>query len=300
MYIPALNKLYFSQLGRGYLPQLVVDLDADPPTLSEYLPDPPVYAPNGGTAYANGTRILFGAAGANASIGNPPTEQEISLRIVDPFTNTSTVILNNYFGIPFDSIDDLVVHPTSGDIFFTSPEFSWSQYLTDTPPNMPPATWRFNPSTGAVFVVDDTLSQPNGIAFSPDGNTLYISDTGVIVVDRENTDQRVGPYNPTLPHTVYAFDVTNNGTKVSNKRSFYLSQASIPDGLKISREGLVVTATGSGVDVLDDFGQLILRVQTNYTVQNFAWTGQNLTDLWMVGEGGVSRVRWNIQGQELT
>jgi hypothetical protein len=51
VYVPSLNKLFMSQLAppAGYLPQLVVDLNQDPPTLSEYLSDPPVYAPNGGT-----------------------------------------------------------------------------------------------------------------------------------------------------------------------------------------------------------------------------------------------------------
>lgn len=51
VYVPSLNKLFLSQLAPppGYLPQLVVDLNADPPTLSEFLSDPPVYAPNGGT-----------------------------------------------------------------------------------------------------------------------------------------------------------------------------------------------------------------------------------------------------------
>lgn len=55
VYVPELNKLFLSQLAppAGYLPQLVVDLNADPPTLSEFLSDPPVYAPNGGT-YHNG------------------------------------------------------------------------------------------------------------------------------------------------------------------------------------------------------------------------------------------------------
>lgn len=51
VYVPALNKLFLSQLAPppGFLPQLVVDLNVEPPTLSEFLSDPPVYAPNGGS-----------------------------------------------------------------------------------------------------------------------------------------------------------------------------------------------------------------------------------------------------------
>jgi hypothetical protein len=51
VYVPVQNKLYISQLAppAGYLPQLIVDLNNDPPTLSTFISDPPVYAPNGGT-----------------------------------------------------------------------------------------------------------------------------------------------------------------------------------------------------------------------------------------------------------
>ena len=117
MYVPALNKLFLSQLAppAGYLPQLVVDLNQDPPTLSEYLSDPPVYAPNGGTFY-NGlihwgmydhrelhdpANYIAGASGGNSSIGG--TEQRIGVRTLDPLTNKTTTLVNNYVCTSFQS-----------------------------------------------------------------------------------------------------------------------------------------------------------------------------------------------------
>jgi len=275
----------------------VVNLNDDPPTLSEYVPDPPVYAPNGGT-FRDGL-IVFGASGGNESIGGG--EQRVSIRTVDPATNRSTVLLNNYFGYYFNTIDDIAVHPVTKDIFFTDPQYSWFNALTDTAPQLGTASYRFDPKTGATFLIDDTLQQPNGIAFSPDGSTLYISDTGAV---SGTIDPRLGSqgttFNTTGKRAIYAFDVTNNGTRVSNKSSFYLAQDWVPDGLKVSQEGLVVTGSGHGVDVLDDVGQLLIRIQTNYTVQNFAWTGPNLTTLWLMGNNGISKVEWNVTGQRLT
>lgn len=61
----------------------------------------------------------------------------------------------------------------------------------------------------------------------------------------------------------------------------------------------MVTGAGEGVDVLDEDGTLLVRVQTNFTLQNFKWTGKDLETLWLFGAGGVSKVEWNLQGQEL-
>ncbi|OQV06479.1 SMP-30/Gluconolaconase/LRE-like domain-containing protein [Cladophialophora immunda] len=277
-----------------YLPQLVVDLSQEPLTLQEYVTDPPIFAPNGGI-YHNG-QIIWASSGGFDNLNG--TEQRIALHTVDPTTNKSTVLLNNYFGFYFNNMDDVTVHPTSGDLFFTDPDYPWFNGRVDTAPQLPTASYRFNPTTGALFPIDDTIEQPNGIAFSPDGNTLYITETGALT---GSIDPAVGPgtkhYNTTGKRSIYAFDVANNGTKISNKRSFYLAQDYIPDGLKVSREGLVLTATGHGIDVIDDMGQLLLRVQTNHSVQNLQFTGPNLDTVWLMGNQGISRVHWNITGQ---
>ncbi|KAL8676235.1 MAG: hypothetical protein Q9186_007236 [Xanthomendoza sp. 1 TL-2023] len=282
----------------GYLPQLVVDLNRVPPSLSEYLSDPPVYAPNGGTFHDG--LIYWGASGGNNSIGG--MEQRVGLRTLDPATNKSTTILNNYFGYHFTTVDDLFVHP-NGDIWFTAPGQTsplWFNRLTDTPPQLEAATYRFRPSTGAVTIVEDSLAQPNGIALAPNNRTVYISDTGAGSGSISPFLPSQGEtYNATGKRTVYAFDLSEDASYLTNKRALYLSLDRLPDGLKVARNGYVVTATGKGVDVLSEQGDLLVRVQTNYTVQNFAWVGENLTEFWMMGRGGISRVRWALQGQEL-
>jgi sugar lactone lactonase YvrE len=177
--------------------------------------------------------------------------------------------------------------------------------LTDTPPQLIAATYRFCPSTGSVSIVEDTLKEPNGIAISPDGKTMYISDTGAVsgTISPQYPSIHGSPFNATGARTIYKYDVIDGGRGLGNKRPIYLAQDWVPDGLKVAANGMVVTGAGHGVDVLDEYGTMILRVQTNYTVQNFAWvtdkdTG-NLTELWMMGNGGISRVKWNFAGQEL-
>ena len=89
-----------------------------------------------------------------------------------------------------------------------------------------------------------------------------------------------------------------------NKRAIYPAQGWALDGPKVAANGMVVTAVGKDVDVLDEFGTLIVRIQTNYTVQNFALAankmdGGKLAELWMMGNGGISRARWALEGQTL-
>ncbi|KAI9748252.1 MAG: hypothetical protein M4579_007276 [Chaenotheca gracillima] len=297
VWVPTQNKLYMSQLAPppGYLPQLVIDLNQSPPSLSEFLPDPPIYAPNGGTIH-NGL-VYFGVSGGNKSIGG--MESRPGIATFDPATNKTKTLLNNYFGYYFNTIDDVAVD-SNGIIWFTDPWYSWWNKLVDTPPQIETASYRFDPSTGAVNVVDDSIIQPNGIAIAPDEKTMYISDTGAVAGLIDPTIESQGStFNTTDKRTIYAFDIMDGGRWLGNKRPIYFSQDWVPDGLKVARNGYVVTGSGNGVDILDNYGTLLARVQTNYTVQNFAWTGPEYKTLWMMGQGGISKVEWNLQGQEL-
>ena len=204
--------------------------------------------------------------------------------------------------LPPFSLSLLIPHPSPFSL--TNPsfpsEYVWFVNLSTSAPQLGAAVYRFRPSTGSVSLVEDTLSQPNGIAISPDLSTMYISDTGAL---SGTIDPALGPtgdsFNVTGKRTIYAYDIGGNGTYLANKRAIYLAQDWIPDGVKVAANGYVVTAAGRGVDVLDPEGTLLVRVQTNYTVQNFAWTGEGLSTLWLMGQGGVSKVEWGLAGQKL-
>lgn len=74
----------------------------------------------------------------------------------------------NFNNTRFNSPNDLVER-ADGNIYFTDPSFQ-------APGNPQGATRVYRvPPQGAATVVDGTLSNPNGITLSPDGNTLYVT-----------------------------------------------------------------------------------------------------------------------------
>lgn len=63
----------------------------------------------------------LGASGGNDSIGG--TEQRAGIRTLDPNTNKTVTLLNNYYGYYFNTVDDLFVD-ARGDVWFTDPRSS--------------------------------------------------------------------------------------------------------------------------------------------------------------------------------
>lgn len=68
---------------------------------------------NGGTGPYDGELLIVNSGRANL----PPT-----VAIVNPAPPHNTrILLDNFFGRQFNSINDVKIHPTSGAIFFTDP-----------------------------------------------------------------------------------------------------------------------------------------------------------------------------------
>jgi gluconolactonase len=71
------------------------------------------------------------------------------------------VILNNYFGRQFNSLNDVAIHPKNKEIYFTDTIYGYVQDFRPAP-GIQDQVYRFNPDTGAVTVVADEFDHPNG------------------------------------------------------------------------------------------------------------------------------------------
>ncbi|KAK3693108.1 lactonohydrolase, partial [Podospora appendiculata] len=284
VYHPELNMVLFCPL-RPPPSFYVVDLNDEKPKLSTRTSDPPLFGP--GALYHKG---LLYYCGSGTRSGNYVG----GLYAYNATSGKAWPVANNYFGYNFGTCDDLAMAP-NGDIWFTDNWYSYAlpKLHQNNTIQLEPAIYRYVPATGLVQVISDSLDAPNGIAFSPDGRTVYMTDSGA---DRITPDNHALRYVAHRRRTVYAADVLPSGAGFVNKRAIFLSQDRVPDGIKVSHSGYVVVATGSGIDVLDKHGVHVLRVQTDFTVLNIVWAGKENTDLWMVGWGKVARVKWALEG----
>ncbi|KAK4660789.1 hypothetical protein QC762_122160 [Podospora pseudocomata] len=251
-----------------------------------------VMNPNGGTNYKN--KLLFVGQGKGENIPpaiylmnpEPPYDTKGrlgSLRASSVYHVLTSggylVMLNNYFGRQFNSINDASVNPRNGDIYFTDPTYGFVQDFRPAP-GFPKQVWRFNEATGAVTVVADGFSMPNGIQFSPSGSHLYVTDSGVAQAFRGME------YNN--PSTIYRFDVSRDGT-LSNRQTFAFITPGIPDGINVDTNGNVYVGCADGVQVYSPSGKLIGKIFLGKGVANFQFAGKGRmvllaeTELYFVG-----------------
>ncbi|EXF79865.1 SMP-30/Gluconolaconase/LRE-like region [Colletotrichum fioriniae PJ7] len=181
------------------------------------------------------------------------------LLAVDPNTNKSQPLIVGFNGRNFTSLNDVRQHPVTGDLWFTDPQYGFFQKFRPESV-LPTHIYRFEPSTGTVQVVADGFQQPNGVEFSPDGKTLYVSDTGAITT---------AP-NLSGPATIYAFDIVDN-KKLANKRVFAYADNGFPDGVHADTDGNVWGGCGDGIHVWNPEGVLLGKIHLGETSNNFAF-----------------------------
>ena len=161
-----------------------------------------------------------------------------------------TTVVDRYRGARLNSPNDVVV-ASDGGIWFTDPPYG---IVSDreghmAPPELPACyVFRFDPVTAALDIVSDDLIDPNGLAFSPDERTLYVSDTSAGRVEDGN-------------HHILSFDVVD-GRRLANARVFRVIEPGVSDGFRVDVEGNVWTSAGDGIQVFapdaTELGRIIL------------------------------------------
>jgi gluconolactonase len=122
-------------------------------------------------------------------------------------------------------------------------------------------------ANGTATPVADNI-RTNGILFSADDKTLYVTNAG--------SGQR--------PGTIVAFDVAAPGRLVG-RRDFATLEAGNGDGLALDAEGRLYVTSNPGVQVFDRTGKYLGLIPTPRGVISVAFAGPDKKTLYVVGSG---------------
>ncbi|KAL9087223.1 MAG: hypothetical protein Q9165_006717 [Trypethelium subeluteriae] len=280
LYIRRTSSVYFTANFQACDPIHLYLIKSDNHEIKQ-LEYPDVIQANGACNYKDS--ILY------CSQGNLTTPS--GLVLVDPVTEKAETLINNYHGREFSSVNDVVVHHETGDIWFTDPTYGYEQAFRPSPV-LPPQVYRFRPSAKECWVVADGFEMCNGLCFSPDYKKMYITDTGAVQAHDGPGDGRQFSFNPRKPATIYVYDVLDGAT-LANRRTFAFCDTGVPDGIKCDENGFVYSGCGDGLHVWDPRGTLVGKIVTGGTTANFCFVKDGI---WLFSEKELYFCRLKAKG----
>ncbi len=185
------------------------------------------------------------------------------------------VLADKFEGKRFNSPNDVVMGPDGG-FYFTDPTL-------DLPKGQKKelafqGVYRLDAS-GRVTLLTTDLSQPNGLAFSPDGRKFYVDDS-----EKRN---------------IHVYDFLADGT-VANGRIFGEEPGNkgegVPDGMKVDKSGNIYVTGPGGIWVWDSNGHRLGTILTPEQPANLAWGDADWSTLYITATTSVYRLKTSARG----
>lgn len=179
-------------------------------------------------------------------------------------------IVTHFEGRRLNSPNDVTV-AADGAVWFTDPTFGIlmpNQGSIVEPELDHRSVYRFDPASKDLRRMAD-FEQPNGLFFSPDGRTLYVSDTA------RSLGEIIGGHERDT-HEIIAFDVGTDQS-LSNRRLFCRTDHGYPDGFAVDGRGWVWSTSGDGIQIYADNATKLGFFPTPATPANCCFGGPGLS-----------------------
>jgi gluconolactonase len=182
-----------------------------------------------------------------------------------------TVIPSLYQKNPLNGPNDLWITGENG-IFFTDPFYKRPWWNHDTMPQSVQAVYYLSPDRKTITRVIDDLVQPNGIAGSADGKTIFIAD----IADNKT----------------WKYSINRDGNL--GGKTLFCEMGS--DGMTVDEAGNVYL-TGKGVSVFDKNGVFAgkIEVPEGWTA-NVCFGGKDMKTLYITASKSLYSIRTLIKG----
>jgi len=188
-----------------------------------------------------------------------------------------TVIANSFQGKRLLRPNDVIVK-SDGSIYFTDPGGNAAPEQWDVTIS---GVYRVSPDLGSMSLIIDDMVRPNGLAFSPDENTLYVADT--------------------RRRLVRAYQMQANGTIAKETSRVFVdlggTEPGVPDGIKVDAEGNVYSGGSGGLYIIDPKGKKLGRiVHGQAATTNVAFGGDDWKTLYFTTASTLFSVNVKIAG----
>jgi len=196
-----------------------------------------------------------------------------------------SILVDRFGDARLNSPNDVAVHP-DGALWFTDPPYGIVQPNEGHPGVQEyGGCYVFRWADGELTPVVTDILRPNGLAFSPDASTLYVSDTSAALED--------GP-----EHCIWAFRLVGHGATVVAVDQRRLAEISpgVPDGIAVDVDGRIWTSSASGVQVISPDGEVLERIAVPEVVGNLCFGGDENDELFITASTSLYRIRTATRG----
>lgn len=211
--------------------------------------------------------------------GRLVTCEHLTRRVTRTEHDGSVVVLADRFEDKRLNSPNDVVAPSDGSIWFSDPFYGINTDYEGEIQDQELSgrhVYRIDPDTGEVRQMTNDLVQPNGLAFSADERSLYVSDTGA-------THDKNGPAH------IRRFEVGHDH-QLSGGEVFATCTDGIYDGFRLDDAGRVWTSAPDGVHCYAADGTLIGKIHIPEIVGNVTFGGPRRNRLFICGTSSLYSV----------
>lgn len=195
-----------------------------------------------------------------------------------------TPLAARYEGKRFNSPNDVIFH-SNGDAYFTDPAYGMPKQFDDPGRELPFAGVFRAGRDGKVTLLTRDMTRPNGLAFSPDEQRLYVAQS-----DETAAIWRVFDMKPD--------GTLGQGRVLLDATSMVKSRPGLPDGLKIDVSGNLFASGPGGILVLSPEGKHLGTILTGQATSNCAF-GDDGETLYITADMYLLRVKLKTKGKIL-